>query len=398
MSAIWPSSVASALNLLTAVNNTKVTLNVNAGVGDTTLTVDDASPLPASGYVTFNDNETSPETVYYTGISGGNTLTGVTRGADNTAAATHVVGAGLEQRWNASYHNTLAAEIVAIETDLAARFGDGASSNAIVVPSGVSFTLKNTTNQIVLGTTHTTTISATAPASSITLTIPDTGGAASFVMTAGTQTIAGATTFSATLTMSSATIAMGGNKITGLAAGTASGDALRYEQLFGTNGITLNGNLAFTTTSTQGIVGTIAVDNAAVGNVGEYVVSIVPQGSAISAGTSGQFKNITSITLSAGDWDVCGNGMVTLAASAVFTNENRVSISLNSGNTTTSDVNGYNIIDFDPPISNLTDSGACIPLYRVSINTSTVVYLKLATNYTSGPPIIYGTISARRRR
>jgi hypothetical protein len=43
-------------------------------------------------------------------------------------------------------------------------------------------------------------------------------------------------------------IAMGGSKITGLAAGTANGDALRYEQLIGLylllTGGTMSGNIA----------------------------------------------------------------------------------------------------------------------------------------------------------
>lgn len=55
-------------------------------------------------------------------------------------------------------------------------------------------TQNDTTNQIVLGVTNTTTISATAPAASRVLTIPDPGGAASFVMTEGAQTVNGAKT------------------------------------------------------------------------------------------------------------------------------------------------------------------------------------------------------------
>ncbi len=53
-----------------------------------------------------------------------------------------------------------------------------------------------TTNQLVLGVTNTTTINSTAPSASRTYTIPDAGTNTSFVMAAGTQTIAGAKTFS----------------------------------------------------------------------------------------------------------------------------------------------------------------------------------------------------------
>lgn len=48
---------------------------------------------------------------------------------------------------------------------------------------------------------------------------------------AGSEAITGAKTFSATLTMSGATIAMGANKITGLASGTASTDAVAFTQI-----------------------------------------------------------------------------------------------------------------------------------------------------------------------
>src|ERR1700682_4452707 len=43
-----------------------------------------------------------------------------------------------------------------------------------------AITLTNTTNQIVLGTTNTVTVSSTAPSSSRTYTLPDAGAAANF--------------------------------------------------------------------------------------------------------------------------------------------------------------------------------------------------------------------------
>lgn len=50
-----------------------------------------------------------------------------------------------------------------------------------------SITLTNTTNQIVLGTTNTTTISSVAPSASRVYTIADFGGAASFALTSNTS-------------------------------------------------------------------------------------------------------------------------------------------------------------------------------------------------------------------
>ena len=66
-------------------------------------------------------------------------------------------------------------------------------------------TINPTTNQLVLGVTNTTTISSTAPAASRTYTIPDAGGNVEFVMAGGTQTVAGAKTFSSAVTINPTT-------------------------------------------------------------------------------------------------------------------------------------------------------------------------------------------------
>lgn len=255
MSAIFPTAIAQTLDLLTAVNNTKVTLNVAAGIGDTTLTVDDASPLPNSGYLTFDDNETNPETVSYTGKSGNN-LTGVTRAADGTAAGVHSTGVHLEQRWNAAYHNIPSTEIIAIEQNLSDRIGLDSGTHVLKIVAGLvgapalqfagdpntgvysvgadllgiatggvlavevnasqQLLLPKTSNQIIIGTTNTVTISSSAPASSRTYTIPDAGANASFVMTQGAQTLGGVTTVPAGLVNTPSIIFTGGGTGTGI--------------------------------------------------------------------------------------------------------------------------------------------------------------------------------------
>lgn len=88
------------------------------------------------------------------------------------------------------------------DLELTTDASDNLTFNGAVIASsggaltGTTLTLSATSNQMVIGTTNTTTLSFTAPSSSLTYTIPDAGGAASFVMTAGTQTIGGAKTFS----------------------------------------------------------------------------------------------------------------------------------------------------------------------------------------------------------
>lgn len=82
----------------------------------------------------------------------------------------------------------------------------------------VAQTVSATTNQIVLGTTNTTTINSAAPAASRTYNIIDAGGAADFVMTAANQTIGGAKTFSSAVTINPASnqlvLASGVNQLT----------------------------------------------------------------------------------------------------------------------------------------------------------------------------------------
>ena len=65
-------------------------------------------------------------------------------------------------------------------------------------PTFASETLTNTTNQLVLGTTNTTTINSVAPAASRTYTIPDAGGADTFAFLAATQTFTNKTMTSST--------------------------------------------------------------------------------------------------------------------------------------------------------------------------------------------------------
>lgn len=455
MSAIFPAAVAAVLDLLQAVNNTKVTLDVDAGIGDTSITVDDASPLPSSGYLTFDDNESNPETIYYTGKAGNN-LTGVTRGADSTAAGTHTAGASLAQRWNAAYHNTVSVELIAVEQNLSNRFGLGTN---IVVPATRTFTLQATTNQIVLGTTNTTTISSTAPASSRTYTIPDAGGAASFVMTAGTQTIAGAKTFSAAVTITPTTnqivlgvtntttissVAPSGNRIytipdvgsdvqfvmagaTQTIAGaktfssTVTISATTNQIILGTtNTITITapapgssrtytipdagGAASFVMTAgaqtisgaltlTGGIVGTTAAANATAGNVGEYVESVFTSTSYPTTATVG---DATSISLTAGDWDV--SSFTTTTKGTVTTYDILNAITTTAGNSFAG-MTGLN----ETEVNGTQASGAigiciAIPRVRINVNSTTIIYLKYYSNYTSTAPTIVGALCARRIR
>ena len=69
-------------------------------------------------------------------------------------------------------------------------------------PTFTTMTLSNTTNQLILGTTNTTTINADVPVASRTYTIPDSGANSTFIMSDGTKTINGDTTFTNSIDVS----------------------------------------------------------------------------------------------------------------------------------------------------------------------------------------------------
>lgn len=155
--------------------------------------------------------------------------------------------------------------------------------------------------------------------------------------------------------------------------------------------VTVTGNLAFTPT-TAGIVGTPTNNNTAAGNVGEYVESIV---SATNFPTSTNHGDLTSISLTAGDWDVTAimfdsrNGATVTAVEA--------GISVTSGNSGTGLVQGSNNLRGSPPTAT-NDDNIAIPNYRMSLSATTTVYFKYTATFTVGTPQASGRLSARRQR
>jgi hypothetical protein len=158
---------------------------------------------------------------------------------------------------------------------------------------------------------------------------------------------------------------------------------------------------AFTVTGTATVSGqliakgTATNDSASTGYIGEYVSSDIPFGSAIAAGTSTQFKNITSISLTAGDWDVSGIPSAAIAGATITVFEGV--ISAYSGNTTTDHISGDNDLIGPPPTGSYY-AHTPIPVWRVSIAGTTTIYLKGNCVYSAGTPTIFGRISARRVR
>jgi len=144
----------------------------------------------------------------------------------------------------------------------------------------------------------------------------------------------------------------------------------------------------------NGIVGTNTNNDAAVGYIGEFSGSIVLVGSAVPI-TSGVIADITSISLTGGDWDVWGsvytNPAVTTTISYLAGWINTVSV------TAPTTPNGA--LFAGPTVS---DAGVAIispcGSTRLLLYAPTTVYLSISTSFAVSTLSAYGYLAARRRR
>lgn len=142
----------------------------------------------------------------------------------------------------------------------------------------------------------------------------------------------------------------------------------------------------------KGIAGTIYGDNVQAGSIGEDLESVVTAGTAM---TSGATAAVTSLTLSAGDWDV--NGEVWLATGtggATLLQAGIIAGSVLPGNPGIGAAKNVMAATF-PASSTLV-----LPLQttRINVTASTVVNLLANASFPSGTCYCYGSLRARRAR
>lgn len=150
---------------------------------------------------------------------------------------------------------------------------------------------------------------------------------------------------------------------------------------------------SITPTQTGGIIGTTTNNSANTGSIGEYVSSQV---TAPSTGlTTGTAANVTSISLTAGDWDVSG---------AVFVNQGSgttLSLVQASINTTSATNQGPTTGYCTYLQTTFTTSGGCgtpVPTLRLSLASTTTVYLVVAATFAISTAGAGGFLRARRAR
>lgn len=141
--------------------------------------------------------------------------------------------------------------------------------------------------------------------------------------------------------------------------------------------------------------GTTTNDSATAGNVGEFISSTILLASAVAL-TSSTSANVTSISLTAGDWDAwgvinfspAGTTVVTQVAGAIGPTTATLSTRPNGGSFAELNLTFAAGAPIDLPVGTR----------RVSIATTTTFYLVASQIFTTSTMSAYGFIGARRVR
>lgn len=436
--AIFPGAVSTDSDLYIAVNQTTTQLTDNPlTVGATTVNVVSATAFPTVGFISID-----AEIIKYTGKTG-TSFTGCTRGADGTTAASHAQNSQVYHNVIAVHHNASKDEIIAIENNLSSRIGLSATQilalNGSAAAPTHSFTndsdtgmYRSNTNQIGFATggldrlfIDDNAITGNKPAQFLdgTAAVPaysffsdtDTGIYSITANAIGISTGGGTRLeiYNTSLTMNVPIFGIDGTAASpaytftldpdngiwrpatntiGIA--TAGVDRLRINVDFfptddGTMLLGKSGN-RWSKLHTVGIVGTTTNNNAASGDVGEYIEAEQP--TATNAPTSGQWGDLTSISLTAGDWDV--SGMVNWLLNGSTSTDVELGIKTTAGNSAPGDPSATQYLL--PPTATANSSGSLT--IRLSLSGTTTVYLKYLAAYSAGTPQARGHIHARRVR
>jgi len=427
-------------NLYLAVNNLSTVLTDDPlAAGATTVNVSDASNFPSVGILTID-----LEAIHYTGKTA-TSFTGCTRGFDGTTDVQHDVGATVFHDIPAAHHNVLKDEIKAVTDDLRDLFT--ADLNDAVTPAVTATDAKERLDHLVTQLKEITgeTDWKTAPATTLSLIdsvksalddadtpaatatdikdrldqivsqlkaitgetnwydTPDNTIAAletdkaedsAVVHLTGAETIGGIKTFSDQADFDSglqtgSTIISDTDNTDDLGS-----DSIAFKDLY------LKGDVKVGSTTAIDLAGSGAVsirgsntnDSAAAGYVGEIIESYA---SATNFPATSTYGDLTSISLTAGDWLVSIVGYANFPAAIT---EVRVGISSNSGNSATGLVAGDNFASPRRTYSANDREALAINSFHVQLSGSTTYYYKYYAQYASTAPTLAGRITAQRIR
>ena len=149
---------------------------------------------------------------------------------------------------------------------------------------------------------------------------------------------------------------------------------------------------SITLSQTAGVIGTTTNNDADALSVGEYVESVIAAGSSVTL-TTGEVANITSISLTAGDWDVFGS-WVTAPASGTTSSNRQGAINTTSATLPA----GQYVSKSIATLAGTENDGFAVPMQRLSLSGTTTVYLVGFSTFAVSTMAMYGFIGARRVR
>jgi len=457
--AIFPGAIAGDSDLFIAVNNTATQLNGAHDNSITTITVIDTTAFPAVGYITIGS-----EAIKYTSKNATQFL-GATRGADNTVAQPHDSLDVVFHAVIADHHNVLKEEIKAIEADLfnivkpqqvinTANLSSlllGAPKN-ILVNGGLEIWERGTSfNSPVSGTfgpDKWKILKNGAP----TFTVDKETGAANIdndLSSAKIDITAVSGSNGVFLRQEIANLNAYVGKILTVSARIKSSVAGVGVSLFdgGTSQVSTahSGGGAFETISKSAViiaspalvtvdvgfvlssltVGSIYIDSVML-TIGDQVVPFVPEFPAIdklravgvtieeeirsaqssnqTAPATGVFGDITSISLTPGDWDIYGMARSNVGGGTTDLTGLEMGVSADAGALFTDSVNMDNFVSMtatgNDAVERLGNGKAwsgVVPQWRAKISSDATYYLKMKALYTGAAPFFVGRISARKR-
>lgn len=148
------------------------------------------------------------------------------------------------------------------------------------------------------------------------------------------------------------------------------------------------------------ISGTTTNDSAPTGGIGQFVTATVASGSAVSL-SNGAGTNVTSISVTAGDWDISGTVDIILAGATGTLSQGGISLTTatlpSQAGGSGLGTDGLTLIPLSVAAFSNTVS-VTIPPVRLLVAATTTVYLVAQQAFTVGTATAYGTIRARRVR
>jgi len=151
-----------------------------------------------------------------------------------------------------------------------------------------------------------------------------------------------------------------------------------------------------------GVIGSSTNDSATAGNIGELKTTQVAAASAVAGAATTASANVTSVSLTAGDWIVQGTcsmvwtGITATVQRCGLGTTTDVQASQAGGSGIGTDPLSVRIATFGTTLTGTTSLST--PVTRVSLAATTTIYLVAGMTYSAGSFTQYGSIRAWRIR